>query len=467
MLFFLAYSIFFAFLSIKRLEWAVLLAVFLLPSYLIRFDIFGLPLTLLEMMILTVFSVWVLKNYRQILSNAKSAWRGKRETVRYPFDWEIVFLLIVSLAAVATAGFRSDAFGIWKAYFFEPILLFLIILNTFRGFAGLRKILWSLSASVFFISVFAVYQKITGDFILNPSWADAETRRVVSFFGYPNAVGLFLAPLVMVFIGWLAQEIKNKIAILNYGFKTSRIIVAAAIISLSLASILFARSEGALIGIVAGSLVFLLLHRKLRWVALILFIAASAVFYSNQPVRDYAINKITLSDFSGQVRKIQWAETWEMLRRGRIISGAGLANYQRMVAPYHQTGFFFNRDNDPEFHKKTVFDAEYRKKYWQPLEIYLYPHNIFLNFWVELGLGGLVLFIWIIGRFFDIGTSLMKNGFSDYGFMTAGLIAAMVVIVVHGLVDVPYFKNDLAAMFWILIAMMGMISSDASLNVNV
>ena len=29
----------------------------------------------------------------------------------------------------------------------------------------------------------------------------------------------------------------------------------------------------------------------------------------------------------------------------------------------------------------------------------------------------------------------------------------MVVIIVHGLVDVPYFKNDLAVMFWALVAM--------------
>lgn len=459
--FLFVYTFLFSILAFKRFEWAVLLTIFLLPSYLIRFDVFGLPLTLLEVMILIIFSVWIIKSGRQLFLNIKNNLRGRREAVRYPFDWEIVFLLIVSLVAVGVAGLSNDAFGIWKAYFFEPILLFLVILNTFKGFSGLRKILWSLAASVFFISILAVYQKITGNFISNPSWAQEETRRVVSFFGYPNAVGLFLAPLVMVFVGWLAQEIKNKISVLNYELKIGSVIAVATVALLAVVSIFFAKSEGALIGMAAGLFVFLLLHKKLKWVALALLIAGSSILYFNQPIRGYAISKATLSDFSGQIRKLQWTETWKMLQDGKIISGAGLANYKKAVAPYHQEGFFFNRDNDPEFHEKTVFDAEYRKKYWQPLEIYLYPHNIFLNFWVELGLGGLVLFIWIIGKFFSTGVVLIRNKFSNYGFMIAGLVAAMIVIVVHGLVDAPYFKNDLSVMFWILIAMMGMIRSEA------
>jgi uncharacterized protein YacL len=42
-------------------------------------------------------------------------------------------------------------------------------------------------------------------------------------------------------------------------------------------------------------------------------------------------------------------------------------------------------------------------------------------------------------------------------YIVIGLICSMVAIIVHGLVDVPYFKNDLSVMFWIFMAMMGMI----------
>ena len=33
------------------------------------------------------------------------------------------------------------------------------------------------------------------------------------------------------------------------------------------------------------------------------------------------------------------------------------------------------------------------------------------------------------------------------------MASAMIALVVHGLVDVPYFKNDLAMLFWLLLAL--------------
>jgi uncharacterized ion transporter superfamily protein YfcC len=45
--------------------------------------------------------------------------------------------------------------------------------------------------------------------------------------------------------------------------------------------------------------------------------------------------------------------------------------------------------------------------------------------------------------------------------MILGLMGAMVVIVVHGLVDVPYFKNDLAVLFWVMIGIMGIMKFEA------
>jgi len=99
------------------------------------------------------------------------------------------------------------------------------------------------------------------------------------------------------------------------------------------------------------------------------------------------------------------------------------------------------------------------------LEIYLYPHNLVLNFWSELGLAGLLLFIWIILKYFWLGISSLslrgsasdRSNLTTEKYLVIGLISAMVVIIVHGLVDVPYFKNDLAIMFWLLAATMGSI----------
>lgn len=314
-------------------------------------------------------------------------------------------------------------------------------------------------------------KKITGDFIANPFWANAETRRATSIFLYPNALGLFLGPLILIFEGWLVGLIKNKTPNTEK-VKLFKIIFINLVIILSVVAIIFAKSEGALIGVIAGLVFFFLLFgKKVRIAGIILIIIGSIGILAYEPARDYAINKITLKDLSGEIRKQQWRETLEMLTSSpvKFIFGTGLANYQSSITPYHQEGIFFNKDNDPDFRRKIViFDDKYRAEHWQPVEIYVYPHNILLNFWTELGLAGMILFIWIVGKFIYLGLRINNANLrmnantanTNYAnnYFVLGLIGAMVVIIVHGIVDVPYFKNDLAVIFWLLIAMMGMMN---------
>ena len=455
------FLIFYFILSKIRLDLAVMFLIMALPSYLIRFSIFNIPLTLLEAMILIAFIVWFLKNYKEIISNLKLKINSKFKTKilklkNYPFDKEIILLLIISFIAIAVAGFTDSAFGIWKAYFFESILVFILIFNVFQNKEkkeiNFTKIFWSITISTFIVSVFAIYQKITGNFIFNELWAEEKTRRVVSFFGYPNAVGLYLGPIILIMFGWIIEKLKNK-------SKKLKIVFIGLTIIISLLSIYFAKSEGALVGVIAGFIVFgLLSGRKIRLIIILLvFIFGTSIMFYH-PIRDYAVKKIFLKDLSGEIRKQQWKETWKMMTESKIrfIFGSGLSNYQNAIKPYHQEGIFFNKENDPDFRRKIViFNNKYRAEHWQPIEIYMYPHNIFLNFWTELGLAGLLLFVWIIIKFWIIGIKLIKNNNKNNKYLIIGLICSMVVIVIHGLVDVPYFKNDLSIIFWILIAMIG------------
>lgn len=466
-------------LSFRRLDWAVMFLIASLPSYLIRFDIFGLPSTLLEVMTLAVFSVWFVKNFKLIIANLrrKISARSGEDQLRYPFDVEMTLLLLVALFSVGVGGFTDAAFGVWKAYFFEPILLYIVVFNILiktpldKGGRGIEKlVLWPLLVSALAVSALAIYQKITGQFIDNPFWAIAETRRVVSFFGYPNAVGLYLAPLVLLFLGYLKTVIASEqgergnliFRIINYK-SIIKVFFIVLVIILSALSVIFAKSVGASLGILAGLIIFgLFANKKSRMATMAIVIVASLGISSIQPARQMAYKYLTLNDFSGQIRKAQWAETWNMLKSGKPITGAGLANYQKAITPYHKEGIFIKDIFDKDWLKKALFDAEFRQKVWQPLEIYLYPHNIFLNFWTELGLTGMLLFIWIIGKFYYLGIKSLKEnkktGQQENNYLILGLVGAMTVIVIHGLVDVPYFKNDLAIMFWAMIAIMGVLS---------
>jgi O-antigen ligase len=91
---------------------------------------------------------------------------------------------------------------------------------------------------------------------------------------------------------------------------------------------------------------------------------------------------------------------------------------------------------------ESVRPAEYTEKL-------IYPHNIFLNFWTETGLLGLLSVLWIIvvvARFsFHRQTDLVwRDAFT----------AAFLAILTHGLIDVPYFKNDLAVLTWMMLALL-------------
>lgn len=449
----LASLTFFIIITALRLDLALSLIVALLPSYLIRFNIFGIPMTFLEAMILISFAIWFIKATKLKLTT----WFKGRTTRRpYPFGLEIIIILVLSFIAVGISDFSLAAMGIWKAYFFEPILLFILIMNVFQDKVGRKKILLGLLLGALATALLAIFQQATGVFITNPFWANEETRRVVSWFGYPNAVGLFLAPLVLVLSGWLFTLHKEK-------KQTILKITIATTIILSAAAIYFAKSEGALIGIMAGAwLMAILANKYTRLAAIIGAIIISAFIFITPTYQTYALDKITLSDLSGEIRKQQWKETMETLHIWpATILGNGLSNYPQTVAPYHQEGIFFNRDKIENFDSRLYGSAELRAKYWQPVEIYLYPHNIFLNFWTELGLLGALAFMWLIIKYLVISVKLF---FTKKNYLALGLFGAMSAILIHGLVDVPYFKNDLAALFFILLALLGILIAEQKFN---
>jgi len=134
------FTVLFFILTLRKPDWALLLLIASLPAYLIRFNIQGLPLTLLEVMILISFATWVL---RDALPHIKTWIKNKELRESYPFAWEIIALLIISWIAVGVSGWSMGAWGIWKAYFFEPLLVFILIFNIFKHKKDLLKfLLW-------------------------------------------------------------------------------------------------------------------------------------------------------------------------------------------------------------------------------------------------------------------------------------------------------------------------------------
>ena len=112
------------------------LLILLLPAYLIRARIGPLPTTVLEMTLGVVFLVWLIKYFRE-------DWGKIVATIKErPWFFGLVGLFFVaSLMGVFVSGWGAiklnygqntyQAFGIWRAFFLEPMILFFILLGIF------------------------------------------------------------------------------------------------------------------------------------------------------------------------------------------------------------------------------------------------------------------------------------------------------------------------------------------------
>ena len=283
------------------------------------------------------------------------------------------------------------------------------------------KIIWALVLGAIPATLLALAQEFTGWLIPNPFWQNWATRRVTSFWGYPNAVSLFFAPL-LPFVVYLFEHTWRKTKGLFW-----QDLFYSLIFFLFFLDIIFARSMGGLTAVAGTLLIFGLVFRRTRKITLIIVIIAGCLAFLT-PLKNSLQEEFFLQGVSGNLRVNMWGETVEMLR-SRPILGAGLAAYQSAVAPYHILNW---------------------------AEIYLYPHDIFLNFWSEVGLPGLIAFLWLVLLFGRAGWRLLKVRQGDDLWLVETLLASMSIILIQGLVDVPYFKNDLAIFFWILMGLMAL-----------
>jgi putative inorganic carbon (HCO3(-)) transporter len=78
-----------------------------------------------------------------------------------------------------------------------------------------------------------------------------------------------------------------------------------------------------------------------------------------------------------------------------------------------------------------------------------HPHNILLDWWLSLGIAGVVVLVWSVVAFFATALRLYRRlADSDARAMTLGLGASMAAALVHGLIDNSYFLVDLAFIFF-------------------
>ena len=394
-----------------------------LPLYIIRCRSFAwcaspVPLTLLEVLILLTFSAWVVWIMFRLRKN-KDTLNSLAKKLRNPLILPTLALFIFSTISLLSTSDLIGGLGIWKAYFVEGIMIYLVVLDL-----SIRKndYLWVLKALLVSGLILSVSTFIDFALLIKELGFDQATNiRITGLFEFANAIPLYLGPIAALSVSIILSMYKNS---------KNRPLFYLAIVNLIfiLGAIFLSQSKGGMVGMFSILVVWLafLVHRSLSvnyrklfkyaaYTSIGVYLLINLLVFVNI---DNLAPKERSSGNSLVNRYCIWQGTRDLLK-DKPIAGSGLNGYQLDYKDY-----------------KTCLGADYQ-----------YPHNIFLTFWTELGVLGGLAFIWLTYVY------LKTNSKGNDKILSVGLLAALVYIFVHGLVDVPYFKNDLSAEFWILAAL--------------
>lgn len=358
-----------------------------LPLYLVRFRIGPLPTTLLEIYLLVWFLV-------ALLGFGTTLWKSARQSI-WSWRWPLIAWVLVSFASIFWSPSMITGLGLWRAYILEPVLVF-VVLHGLRAQLHEAYFVRSMRLVILIVGFWAIAQFVTGEGIPHP-WnvSIEEGRRATGPFPYPNALALFVVPIAAYLFARWTRATHEWWLLVSW--------------AMALLATLFAKSDGGLLALLGATWSVLVLRKETRRLALGIAVFGIVLLLIVTPLRQVFFEQLTFSGWSGRVRTWTWTETWNMLQ-DRPLLGAGFGGYPIVFAPYHEKTF---------------------------IEIFQYPHTILFNVWSETGLFGVFAFGWIIVTWVRKRVSLI-------------MLAPLIAILIHGLVDVPYFKNDLALAFWLL-----------------
>lgn len=374
----------------------------LTPGYVIRFRFGFYPTTLLEIAILLTIVVFAIESWRQ---RTPIEWKS-------PFTVPAILFLLAGAISVLVAPQPVKALGLFRAYLVEPIALFVVISAVVITQRRALVVLGGLGVAGTVVAVFNAFVVLQA---IRHHTLNVAVAPPVVIYTTANAVALFLVPLLGVAAS-LVLFARDRVERLGAG----------AFLVMAGVATLLSFSRGGFLAVALMALMLAAIHQRRRLLVpavVILGLALSRL----PPVASRLGHEIDFTDPNNSLaeRFRLWGATLRMLRDHPIF-GTGLSGFASTVDRYRQGSF---------------------------TEHLIYPHNIALNFWTETGLLGLAAFAWIVVSGLRLTWRAWRRGSTGWRPIELGIFLALVGIIVHGLVDVPYWKNDLSVEFWVLLSL--------------
>jgi|GEM_PF-928293 len=405
------------------------------PAYILKFHFFGLPTNFLMLWVFLfwlVFFVYLLlrKQIFQFLTAVKN-WNK-------PILIFAGLFFLSGLISVFYKGVSQEKLGQFIVLFIQPISLFLI------GNFLVKKIpntIYYILNTIYFIlalaGLFAFVQYFTLWGLPQAFWGNSmEPKRAISFFLHPNFYALWCAPLLAFLLPNLRLKVED--------IKKNWIFVGGWMIGAF--GLLLSMSRAGWLGVGVAISVYLIVaaDKKIRKVAGVIIIILIVVIFS--------------------VPNLRWRFTLPLYGEKSAVSRLSL----------WRTGVSAIKESPMFGLGLTGFSQNWERLNTDPnLDTHNYPHNIFLDLWVETGLIGLVSLTGLMGLYVyrglrrrvipSVAEEPLNPSTNNKRFLTSDTFVRddtiklsvalfLICLLSQGLIDNPYFKNDLAMVFWIILS---------------
>jgi putative inorganic carbon (hco3(-)) transporter len=390
------------------------LTTLLTPLYFIRLEFFHLPTNLLEIFILLNLCTWL------CISNTK-----KIKTDSQKLPWPLVLSISLILLGITLSIFSNNAIliglGILKGWFILPLVFAYLLLVTLANELDLEKVLFSFYFSTTVVAIVGLFYKafhlVTFD------------NRLSAFYLSPNQLAMYLAPGALIGFYFLAKTFQKNALLLKYLTSFSLAII--------LLALFYTYSYATWAALCLSLLLtyFFYFSKKQFFLLLIIttgFLLLFTLFQLNTPKFSSLIHFSERSSLAS--RLMIWQVSAKLLAE-KPLTGIGPGNFQ---ASYLALQPLF-----PPYLEWAVPQ----------------PHNLFLAFWLQAGFLGLLGFSLLL---FFIFYALLKK--IKKTPLAGVLFSFFLYLTLHGLVDTPFWKNDLAFVFWIFVAIFGLATSSLTKN---
>jgi O-antigen ligase len=416
----------------NRPDFGLTLTIFWAPFFLFPVELYLFAFPLAEILILITATAWFLQMLAQ--------WGYNRQTSisQYPLptfahrlrnlqvlDYGVISWLVLGIVSLSWADRLPEAITELRVMIFEPALFYLVLRTTPSDKKILVRLVDAMLLAGFLVAIIGLWLFAQDQAVIT---AEAGARRLASVYGSPNNVGLFLGRCLPFVLAYLIVKTDQ----------TRRVFAGIALVVMAF-TVILSQSVGAIfLGIpVAVAMVAILTWRRRAGLILAGFFAILLIVSAFLLQLPRFARVLDFSSGTNFFRIRVWQSALNIIR-DHPLTGIGLDQFL-----YAFRGQYIMPDA------------------WQEPNL-SHPHNFILDFWVRLGILGVVIFLSLQVSFWRIMLcvyAFYRNNEPLYFALVVGIMSSMVNLLSHGLVDNSVFVQDLCYVFVLLLGLAANISN--------